>query len=444
MKIVKLNNEKNINLRKLNKMALPLILNSITIMVISLCDQAMIGRISLEAFGAVGLISSTVNSITGVFGMTSVAFNIIGAKHKGKKDLKGLYSNFAVNLLISSIIGLAFFIITLLYGKPILKNLYNLKGSILNESTNYLYIFSLSLGLNMILFTFSSYLKIINNTKYILYANVTSAVLNIVFDYVLIFGHLGLPRMGMKGNAIGSVFALTIGIVIYVIFSSPLKLFKALDINFKEIIKNTIKLSIPLIGQEILESTLLVIIINSILAHIGILEVSVYNMLYVIIGIALMPMYSYSQTSLTFVSENLGEANKLSLNKTPKTCMLLALIFYFAIAVMLFTFNDWIFRIITNDLNLIKTSSAYIGFALVINIFNVPNTVYKYSLQGIGHERWVFFSSIIINFIGVNIMIILSMLFRLNLYGIYIGLLLNFIVLSITFFIKYSRSCNMV
>ncbi|WP_346962023.1 MATE family efflux transporter [Clostridium sp.] len=436
----KFNNRNNIDSKKLNKMALPLILNSVTTMIIGLCDQAMVGRISIEAFGVVGLIASTINSITGVLGMTSIAFNILGSKYKGKKDSIALYESFAINLIISLVTGLAFFILTLLFGKTILQNLYNLKGTILNEGVNYLYIFSLSVGLNMILFTFSSYLKIVNNTKYILYANVISSVLNVVFDYIFIFGHLGFPKMGMKGNAFGSVLALAVGIVIYLITTKPLKLFKDLHINFKEVLNDTLKVSIPLMGQEILESTLVIIIINSILSHIGILEVSVYNLLSLIINIALMPMYSYSQTSLTFVSESLGACDKTSINKTPKTCMIFTLILYFIIAIIVFSLNHWIFRIITNDLILIKSSSNYIGLALIINVFNIPNTIYRYSLQGIGYEKWVFVSSILINFIGVILMFIFSILLRLNLYGIYIGLLINFIILSITFYNKYNKA----
>jgi MATE family, multidrug efflux pump len=439
-----LNSKNKIGSKKINKMALPLILNSVTAMIIGLCDQAMVGRISLEAFGAVGLIASTINSLTGVFGMTSVAFNILGAKCKGKEDVIGLYGNFAVNLLISLVAGLTFFILTLLFGKAILQNLYNLKGIVLSESVNYLYVFSLSLGLNMILFTFSSYLKIVNNTKYILYANVTSSILNVIFDYILIFGHLGFPKMGMYGNAIGSVLSLAVGIGIYVAATNPLKLFKGLNISFKKLTKDTVKVSMPLIGQEILESTLLIIFINSILSRIGILEVSVYSMLSLITSIALMPMYAYSQTSLTFVSESIGSSNKTSLKKTPKTCMIFALFLFFIIATIAYTLNHSIFRIITNDLTLIKTSSIYIGFALIVNIFNVPNTIYKYSLQGISYERWVFRTSIIINFIGVSLMFVLSVLFRLNLYGVYLGLMLNFMILSIVFYVKYNKVCTIV
>lgn len=79
---------------EMNKMAMPMIFNSVIGMLIGLMDMAMIGRISLEAFGAVGLISTTINSITGVLGAISIAFNIAGARYKGQHNQSGLQEGF--------------------------------------------------------------------------------------------------------------------------------------------------------------------------------------------------------------------------------------------------------------------------------------------------------------------------------------------------------------
>jgi len=106
---------------KINHMALPLILNNVSSMIIELCDQAMVGRTSLAAFGSVGLIATTINSITGVLGMTSVGFNIIGARLKGGKDYNSLKNNFAANILISILAGLVFFLMILKHHIQLLK-----------------------------------------------------------------------------------------------------------------------------------------------------------------------------------------------------------------------------------------------------------------------------------------------------------------------------------
>ncbi len=424
---------------KINHMALPLILNNVSSMIIELCDQAMVGRTSLAAFGSVGLIATTINSITGVLGMTSVGFNIIGARLKGGKDYNSLKNNFAANILISILAGLVFFLMILRFGNPLLKNIYHLKGEVLNEASIYLNVFSLSLGLNMILFTFSSYFKIMNKTKYILYGNVTASISNVVFDYILIFGHFGFPKMGIKGNAIGSILALVLNILIYLIAIRHDKLFQKPSTGIFEAVKETVKVSLPLMGQEILESTLLIIAINSILSRIGILEVSIYNLLLTIVSIASMPMYSYSQASLTIISENLGAKNYKNIKDTPKVCLLFAVLFYLILSIVFLLFKNYIPTVITNDMELITASIIYMPVVFLVNIFYIPSTVYKYSLQGIEDEKWVFLSSIVINFTGLFLIFLFSEALNFKLYGVYLGMTLNYILLSISFYFRYGN-----
>ena len=64
---------------KTNKLAIPLMLNSISSTIINLCDQAMVGRTYLEGFASVGIIGSNIYSITGVLGAISIGFNILGS-----------------------------------------------------------------------------------------------------------------------------------------------------------------------------------------------------------------------------------------------------------------------------------------------------------------------------------------------------------------------------
>ncbi|KEH92221.1 MATE family efflux transporter [Clostridium novyi] len=426
---------KNKDYKKINHLALPLILNNILSLIIELCDQGIMGRVSITSFAAVGLIETSINSITGVLGSISVAFNILGARCKGKNDFERLNNNLILNLILSFCIGLIFFIMVLLGGRSILKVSYGFTGANLKESSNYLYIFSISLGLNMILFTFSSYLKIIHKTKYIFYGNMVAALSNLLFDYVLVFGHAGFPRMGMIGNAIGSILALVLNLIIYVVVIMKVKIGALRKANIFANFKDTIKISIPLMGQEFLESTLIVCVVNSILSHIGTLEVAVYNLLFVIINIALMPMYGYAQAALTIISESINNKRKEKLKISTK-CIILAEIFYILIAMVMIIFRYKIPCIITNNKKLITTSIKYILLVIISNLLYIPGTVFKYSLQAIGKEKWVFRISIIINFIEVGIILLFVWFFKWGLYGVYAGMMLGYITLTVILFLK--------
>jgi putative MATE family efflux protein len=429
-------------LKNINQMALPLVLNSVTGLLIGLIDQAMVGRISSIAFGAVGLISTTFNSIAGMLGMIAIAFNIIGAKNKGEGNEDSFKYKFIIGVYLSLFVGIVFFSMVLFFSSPVLKFVFGLEGEILKEAMDYGKIFSLTVGLNMILFMFSSYFKIINKTKYLLYGSTTATISNVVLNYILIFGKLGFKPMGVKGAGIASVLSLMINLSIYIIVIWKESLLKVTSkIPKQEIIKSInslIKVSLPLMGQEVFESTLIVICSNAILSRIGVLELSVYTLLLSLVSIMLMPMYSYASTSLTMVSEYLGKRELEKVKVIPKLCLLLSLVFCISFAVILLFFRSHVPRIITNDVNLIGACSMYFIYAVVANIFNVPNNIYKYSLQGIGDGVWVFLSSTIINIIGIALICVFSIVLKLELYGVYLGLFINFFILSLFNYVRYT------
>ena len=144
---------------QLNQLALPLILSNVVSLVISLCDQAVMGHLSITSFAAVGIVAGFINSVTGVLGATSISFNILGARVYQNQSLFRKYLE--TQVILSLLIGLLGFGFITFGGKFIFQQIYQLNAQVLEESLNYAYIFSSSIGLNLLLFTCSSYLKII-------------------------------------------------------------------------------------------------------------------------------------------------------------------------------------------------------------------------------------------------------------------------------------------
>lgn len=95
--------------------------------------------------------------------------------------------------------------------------------------------------------------------------------------------------------------------------------------------------------------------------------------------------------------------------------------------------------IITNNKDLINAGISYLPIAVVISIFYIPATVYKYSLQGMGDEKWVFMSSSLVNSLGIGLVFLLANAMGLRLYGVYIGLGINYLCLFYTFYLRYKE-----
>ena len=424
---------------KINKLAIPLMLNNITSMVITLCDQSMIGRTYMEGFASVGIIGNNIYEITGVLGAISIGLNIVGSKSKGKNDIENLNNSLCSNLLNSLIIGVIFTTLSLILGKSVLQNIFNVKGNTLIDSIKYLNIFSLSLGINLIIFNLSSYFKIIGETKFILYGGIISCTSNVLFDYVLIFGKLGFPSLGIKGNAIGSVLSLILCVIYYLIVIKKFKLIKKTNIKLFKNTKEIFSISIPIMLQEFTESTLLVFVMTYILSQIGLLEVAVYNLLFSIINIALMPMYAYGQVALTLVSEEFGANNISKIQTIIKSCIKRPIYIYIVFCLFIIIFKNYIPKIITNDCNVISMSSKYIFILVIANFMNIPKTILTYSLQALNKEKLVFAYSSIISIIIMVLIYLLVKLTNLKLNSIYLGNMICYTILSLFLYKEFIK-----
>lgn len=422
---------------KINKLAIPLMLNSISSTIINLCDQAMVGRTYLEGFASVGIIGSNIYSITGVLGAISVGFNIVGSKAKGRDDNTDLNNSLSFSIITSIIIGVIFFGLCIFRGEYILQNYFNIYGNTLKDATLYLHIFSLSLGINLVLFNISSYFKIINKTKYILYGNIISCISNLLFDYILIFGNFGFPKLGIAGNAIGSVMSLILCIVFYIIIIKKYNLISKTKISLLKNAKEILEVSTPMILQEFVESTIVVFMMNYILSQIGMLEVSIYNLLFSIINIALMPMYAYSHASLNIISEDIGAKNITEVDTTIKCCVFRAIGFYFVICMVILIFKNQIPMIITNNTDLIINSSKYMFIVVTANIMNIPSCILKFSMQALGEEKIVFAYSSITSIFSILLIYLLVSILNRGLNSVYIGLMMNYLILTVVLLKKF-------
>ena len=103
--------------KDINRLVYPILLNYLLNSIFEILDQAIVGHYSSQSFALVGIASSMIYAVTGAFGIMSTVFNIIAAERKGKKDEAGFESVFAINKMLTLLIGFLFFIIGCLGGK---------------------------------------------------------------------------------------------------------------------------------------------------------------------------------------------------------------------------------------------------------------------------------------------------------------------------------------
>ncbi|TGA96221.1 MATE family efflux transporter [Sporolactobacillus shoreae] len=421
--------------KSLNQLAIPLIANSIFGLSIELVDQAMIAHLSVAAYASVGAIGNFLYTIGGIIGAVAITLNIYGSKAIGEKQ-KSRYLNYlSSSLLLDVLLGVGLGIFCFIGKDLLLIRLYGFSGISLQDGNDYLSLMSGYFFLQLVIFTLTNCLKINKNTKWILIVSTTTTLLHTCLNYLLIFGVFGYRGLGVSGAAISSTITLCLDAGAYAfLLRNDIK--SALHFPPAETVFILLR-SLPLMGQELLEGSVFIIILNALLAHISPLILSGYLLISQILQIGLVPTFMYSSALLTLVSESNGARNQSDLKDFPRTAGILAMILFCFIGILFYSLRVPIASLITNDTRLIRYSANIFLILWLANVFRPLFEIYKSALQSVGQSRCVLKLTCVVNTITLVLMIIL--IEYLKLYGVAIGLLFNYFVIFLLLNLNYSR-----
>lgn len=196
----------------------PITLQSIFAASFSVIDQLMVGQLGTTSIAAGGLggkfASLFMVSITAVGTVASILIS----QFYGKRDNKGIGKSFAINLLLGLVIAGIFTTITMLIPSQI-SALYTNDIPTCTAAASYLQIVAVGFFPYALTLMMSSHLRSVGYSRYPMIAGIVSVIVNIFGNYVLIFGMLGFPKMGLNGAAIAttiSKFAETL--VIFILY----------------------------------------------------------------------------------------------------------------------------------------------------------------------------------------------------------------------------------
>ena len=190
---------KNLNI------AYPVMLGQLGHVMVGLVDNLMIGRLGAAPLAAVSLGNALVFIAMSLGIGFSFAITPLIAEADGADDLEGGRSYFHHGLILSSINGLFLFIL-LVIAKPLLYYL-DQPPEVVELAIPYLNIVAFSMLPLMAFQAFKQFADGLSQTRYSMYATLLSNVVNVVFNYLLIYGIWIFPRLELEGAAIGTLIS---------------------------------------------------------------------------------------------------------------------------------------------------------------------------------------------------------------------------------------------
>jgi multidrug resistance protein, MATE family len=242
------------------KLAYPVILGMLGHTLIGFVDNFMVGNLGSTELAAVSLGNSFIFIAMSIGIGFSTAITPLIAAGDAEKDNKKIQSTFHHGLLLCTILGIVLFILVV-FSKPLMLWMHQ-PTAVVQLANPYIDWVAFSL-IPVIMFQgYKQFSDGMSRTKYAMYAIYLTNIVHVFFNFVLIYGYCGFPKMGVLGAALGTVIS-RIMMVVFIHFlmkyDSQLKIYFH-DFSFKNIQKATIKkifnLGYPSALQMLFEVTL--------------------------------------------------------------------------------------------------------------------------------------------------------------------------------------------
>jgi putative MATE family efflux protein len=187
--------------RRLYKIALPIALQQFIMSSLNMVGVVMIGQLGAVPVAAVGLANQIFFLLNlMLFGITSGSA-MFTAQLWGKRDIANIRKVLGLALTLGLTSGMIFLIIAEFFPAGALS-IYSKDPSVITLGSDYLRIIGFTFLLYAISFCYSAVLRSTGDVQTPLFVTFTALSINTLLSYVLIFGKLGLPSMGVHGAAI--------------------------------------------------------------------------------------------------------------------------------------------------------------------------------------------------------------------------------------------------
>ncbi|MDO4497874.1 MAG: MATE family efflux transporter [Bacteroidales bacterium] len=239
---------------ELRKLVVPLMVETLLVMMLGLTDTIMLGQYSDNAVAAVGMVNQILSLVLLLFTIISIGTSVLCSQYLGAGRRTRMIQVTGVSLLLNLVLGLGMSGLLYVAAHPILSFM-GMRDELMQYGLVYLQIVGGFVFTQAITNTVSASLRAENKVVYPMLVIAITNLLNILGNYTLIFGHFGCPSLGVMGAGISTSISRVVAMLVILIImqrkhisSFPMRLFRPFP--FKEL-RNLLKIGLPSAGENI-------------------------------------------------------------------------------------------------------------------------------------------------------------------------------------------------
>ena len=395
--------------RRIMLLALPIIGGMVSQNILNLVDTAMVGTLGDAALAAVGLGGFMNFMFIALILGVSTGVQVMTARRKGQGRFDDLALPLNSGLLLVAM-GAPVLSAGLYLAIPSIFPLFNGDPHVVEQGVPYLQarvLAVLFVGCN---FAFRGYWNAIDLSRYYMGTLIVMHAINIFLNWVLIFGNLGAPALGVEGAGIASALSTMFGLGIYVWlgyrYARPAGFLRRLPP--RDDIVRLFRLSLPTGIQQLFFSTGFVVLFW-IIGLVGTRELAAASVLINVMLVALLPGLGLGLAASTLVGQALGRKEPDDAAQWGWDVAKVGAVMMGALGAPLVIWPDPILGVFIHDsatIDVARLPARFMGLSMAIEALGM---VLMHSLLGAGDARRVMFVSV-----GVQWLVFLPLVYLIG------------------------------
>ncbi|MGN0431234.1 MAG: MATE family efflux transporter [Lachnospiraceae bacterium] len=382
------------------KIAWPAVLESFFVAFVGIVDSMMVSRLGEYAVAAVGLTTQPKFIGLAAFIAINVAVSALVARRRGEDDRTGAGRVLLTALILVVGLGVVVSLLCVLLADPIMQ-LAGSESDTHDSAAAYFRIIMGGMMFNIISLVINAAQRGSGNTKIALRTNLTSNIVNVCFNFLLIEGRLGFPALGIQGAAVATV----VGTIVACAMSIISLFSKSSFVSVKFILQNRLRATREAFRQIFhLASS---VFIEQILLRVGFMSVSVMAAKLGTrafaahqVGMNIMSLsFSFGDgmqvAAVTLIGQSLGQKNAGLAKKYGTICQRIGNLISVVLSALYLILGEWFYGMYFSETETIAIGVQIMRVMVLIVLMQVSQVIYMGCLRGAGDVKFTTVASTI-------------------------------------------------
>ncbi|MGL5317742.1 MAG: MATE family efflux transporter [Bacteroidales bacterium] len=384
--------------KEIFKISYPIFLGLIAQNIVNVTDTAFLGRVGEIELGASALAGVCYIALFMIaFGFSQGSQILIGRRN-GEKRFEAIGEVFFHGAIFLMLLAVLVFGFVQAYGREAMFTFMS-SETIADASARFLNFRIWGIFFVFPSVMFRAFFVGIQRTKVLSLNAIIMAIVNIILDYGLIFGNLGLPKMGLEGAALASVIAEGVSLLFFVIYLIAAVDWKKYGFRWElkydiKVIRSMLDVSVFTMLQSFVSLSTWFLFF-AFVEKLGERPLAVSNIVRSLYMILLMPIQALSATSNTMISNAIGAGDTDKVLKILLKIIRMAYAILIPISLMIVLFPKTFLSIYTTDITLINDSIEPTWVLIAGLLFAAAGSIMFNAISGTGNTRSSLFFEVI-------------------------------------------------